>query len=65
MTHEKLNLQLLFQLANLKPESRLRDPQNLRGLCEALLFAHSNEILQLPKIHAILMASQIVCTNGM
>ncbi|HEY4264632.1 MAG TPA: hypothetical protein VGM72_04890 [Micropepsaceae bacterium] len=65
MTHEKLNLQLLFQLANLEPEGRLRDPQNLCGLCEAFLFAHSNEIHQLPDIHAILMVSQIVFTGGM
>src|SRR5580704_8234107 len=60
MAHEELNLQLLFQLAYLEPESRLCDPQNLRGLCEALLFAHSNEIPQLSDIHALLMASQIV-----
>jgi hypothetical protein len=64
MTYEKLNLQLLFQLAYLEPESRLCNPQNLSSFCEALLFAHSNEIRQFPNIHALLMASQIVMATG-
>src|SRR6185437_7854538 len=53
MTDEKLNLELLLQLPNLEPESRLRDAQDLCALCEALLFAHGDEILQLPEIHAM------------
>src|SRR5207253_5407204 len=58
MTHQKLNLQLLFQLADLETEGGLRDPQNLGGSCEALLLAYGNEIFQLAEIHAILMASR-------
>src|SRR3954470_4740726 len=65
MTHEELNLQLLFQLADLKTKSWLRDPQNLCSLGEALLFADSNEIRQFPYIHALLIELRDCCTPAM
>jgi hypothetical protein len=52
---------LLFQLAYLQSESRLRNAQYLCSLGEALLFADSNEVGQFPDIHAHLMASQFLC----
>ena len=60
MTHKELNFQLLFQLAYLKPESGLRDPQDFRRPCEALLLAHSNEIRQLSDIHARTMPQKVI-----